>query len=216
MNVSGTLNAFRVLYNPSLILPHCTIRTFDQLPIPLSNAFMTQAHPEKRPDIRAVVLDKDNCFAVPHTNVVHPPYSSTLERLKSAYPRTLLIVSNSSGTSTQDPSGSAAKALEEATGVPVLRHSVKKPGCGKEILDYFRQIEGAGVERPDQIAVVGDRIFTDVMLANMMGSWGVWVRDGVQPPRGWTGIWTRAEARLADLLTRRGWHPTEPRSPFET
>jgi phosphatidylglycerophosphatase GEP4 len=25
-------------------------------------------------DIRAVVLDKDNCFAIPHTNEVHKPY----------------------------------------------------------------------------------------------------------------------------------------------
>lgn len=38
--------------------------------------------------------------------------------------------------------------------------------------------------RPDQIAVVGDRLFTDVMMANMMGSWGIWVRDGVIEEKG--------------------------------
>ena len=32
---------------------------------------------------------------------------------------------------------------------------------------------------PSQVAVVGDRLATDVMMANMMGSWSVWVRDGV-------------------------------------
>jgi phosphatidylglycerophosphatase GEP4 len=36
-----------------------------------------------------------------------------------------------------------------------------------------------GVTSPDQIAVVGDRLFTDVMMANLMGSWGVWIRHGV-------------------------------------
>lgn len=31
----------------------------------------------------------------------------------------------------------------------------------------------------DEIAVVGDRLGTDVLMAGMMGSWGVWCRDGV-------------------------------------
>jgi len=43
---------------------------------------------------------------------------------------------------------------------------------------YFRAHPDAGVTRPDQIAVVGDRLSTDIMMANMMGSYGVWVRDG--------------------------------------
>lgn len=30
-----------------------------------------------------------------------------------------------------------------------------------------------------QIAVVGDRLFTDVVMANLMGSHGVWIKDGV-------------------------------------
>jgi phosphatidylglycerophosphatase GEP4 len=44
---------------------------------------------------------------------------------------------------------------------------------------YFRAHPDSGVTRPDQIAVVGDRLSTDIMMANMMGSYGVWVRDGV-------------------------------------
>ena len=37
--------------------------------------------------------------------------------------------------------------------------------------------------KPTHIAVVGDRLLTDVMMANMMGSWSVWVRDGVEEER---------------------------------
>lgn len=70
MNVSATLNAFRLLRNPSLCLPHATISTFNDLPVPLSNAFGNADA-----DIRAVVLDKDNCFAVPKENVVYKPYN---------------------------------------------------------------------------------------------------------------------------------------------
>lgn len=44
---------------------------------------------------------------------------------------------------------------------------------------YFKAHPDAGVTRPDQIAIVGDRLSTDIMMANMMGSYGVWVRDGV-------------------------------------
>lgn len=90
-----------------------------------------------------------------------------------------MIVSNSSGTSSLDPTLSKAKLLTVNTGIPVLSHSTKKPGCGTEIMDYFLNNPETGVTRPDQIAVVGDRLSTDVVMANLMGSYGVWVRDGV-------------------------------------
>lgn len=49
-------------------------------------------------------------------------------------------------------------------------------------MDHFRNTderEGLRDIRADQIAVVGDRLLTDMCLANEMGSWGVWVKDGV-------------------------------------
>jgi phosphatidylglycerophosphatase GEP4 len=108
------------------------------------------------------------------------PSQETFARLKSQYPgKRLLIVSNSSGTSSLDPTLSKAQLLTTNTGLPVLSHSTKKPGCGAEIMDYFLKHPETGVTRPDQIAVVGDRLSTDVVMANLMGSYGVWVRDGV-------------------------------------
>lgn len=80
-----------------------------------------------------------------------------------------------------DPSLKLATAVEASTGVVVLPHSTKKPGCGQEIMDYFRQHPETGVTRPDQIAIVGDRLTTDVMMANLMGSYAVWIKDGVVP-----------------------------------
>jgi phosphatidylglycerophosphatase GEP4 len=64
----------------------------------------------------------------------------------------------------------------------VLPHPTKKPGCGPEIIEYFQKYPETGVTRPDQVAVVGDRLTTDVMMANLMGSYAVWVKDGVVPP----------------------------------
>lgn len=47
------------------------------------------------------------------------------------------------------------------------------------MLEYFRNAPDSNVTSSSQIAVVGDRLFTDVMMANLMGSYGVWVKDGV-------------------------------------
>lgn len=57
-------------------------------------------------------------------------------------------------------------------------------------MDWFR--ERGVVERADEIAVVGDRLGTDVVMASMMGAWSVWCRDGVyegvEPGKGRPGM----------------------------
>lgn len=67
------------------------------------------------------------------------------------------------------------------TQIPVLSHSTKKPGCGAEILAHFRTQPELADLQANEIAIVGDRLSTDVMMANMMGSYGLWVKDGVVP-----------------------------------
>lgn len=73
MNLSGTLNAFRLFREPSICLPHHTIPTFEHLSLPLGADFARRAG-QSKPNIKAVILDKDNCFAIPHTNEVYPQY----------------------------------------------------------------------------------------------------------------------------------------------
>lgn len=166
MNISGTLNAFRVVYNPRVCMPRLMVPTFNELPVPIN------------PNIKAVVLDKDNCFAFPHQNEVWHAYSDKWLELKKAYPgAALLMVSNTAGSS-DDRDYKAAELLEKNLGIYVLRHDTKKPGCGEEVMKHF--YENKIVESPEQVAVVGDRLFTDVMMANLMGSYSVWVRDGVR------------------------------------
>ncbi len=70
LNVSATLNIFRLITRPGLCLPHATVSTFNELPVPLGKAFGKY----KNVDIKAVVLDKDNCFAYPNANTVYKPY----------------------------------------------------------------------------------------------------------------------------------------------
>ncbi|KAG0669716.1 hypothetical protein C6P40_004562 [Pichia californica] len=167
-NLSATLNIARLAFNPQLCMPHQVIATFNNLQVPISI-------PDS--NIKAIVLDKDNCFAKAHDDKVWPEYHGKWEYLKREYPSaSLLIVSNSAGTN-DDKNHEQAKILEDKTGVRVLRHTTKKPGCHEEIMHYFKQ---QGVcEDPSQVAVIGDRLFTDMIMANIMGAKGIWVNVGV-------------------------------------
>ena len=89
-----------------------------------------------------------------------------------------MIVSNSAGTR-DDSEGKEAALLEEATGVEVFRHSTKKPGCGLDVFQHLEKLAKIRVKHPSQVVVVGDRLLTDVVMANSMGSWSIWIKDGV-------------------------------------
>ena len=95
--------------------------------------------------------------------------------LETYLSKKILIVSNTAGTN-QDADYKHAQVLEKNTGVPVLKHSTKKPGCYEDILSYFKD---QNVYDPREIAIVGDRLFTDILMANIMGSTGIWIRQGV-------------------------------------
>ncbi|KAL8376456.1 hypothetical protein RB595_007512 [Gaeumannomyces hyphopodioides] len=213
LNLSASVNIFKLIFNPALCLPHATVGTFNDLPLPLGRAFKRKDG--SAVDIKAVVLDKDDCFAVPETNEVYPDYKEKFAALRAAYPgRRLLIVSNTAGALSYDRDKRLAADLEKATGVTVLPHQAKKPGCGDEIMTYFKGHPETGVVSPNQIAVVGDRLSTDMMLANMMGGWGVWVKNGVVPLSN-KSVFSRLENRLAPFLFSRGYSAAEPQSPFE-
>ncbi|KAK8112695.1 HAD superfamily phosphatase [Apiospora sp. TS-2023a] len=223
LNLSGALNVFKLLTKPSLCLPHATVPTFNDLPVPLDRAF---EHHGKEVEIKAVVLDKDDCFAYPETNQIHPPYvevsfidpdtvQERFRQLQKEYPgRKLLIVSNTAGAMSYDRDGKLATELEQTTGAVVLSHRAKKPGCNDEIMAYFQKYPETGVTHPSQVAIVGDRLMTDMMLANMMGSWGMWVKDGVAPLNR-KSIFAKFEFRLAAFLMARGVKAPSPKSPFE-
>ena len=78
MNLSGTINIFRLLYAPKLARPHVILNQFSDLTFPLGKCIaMTvqkQYGVDVKPDIRAVVIDKDNCIAKPHSLDVWPAY----------------------------------------------------------------------------------------------------------------------------------------------
>ncbi|KAL2835128.1 mitochondrial PGP phosphatase-domain-containing protein [Aspergillus cavernicola] len=203
MNPPNTnLRAFNLavqtlLSTPSQFLPHLTIPTFTHLPENIGAALQAQ-YPERKGGIaiRALILDKDNTLCPAKTTTFPSKIYSKLHSLRTSptspfnidsAPNSILIVSNRAGSHPQYES-EAVEIEERLAGlrIPVFRlpesskegGSVeKKPFCGKEVLDWFR--ERGVVQRADEIAVVGDRLGTDVLMAAEMGSWSVWCRNGV-------------------------------------
>lgn len=46
------------------------------------------------------------------------------------------------------------------------------------MIQHFHDNPETQVTSPAQIAVIGDRLFTDVVMANLMGSTSIWIKDG--------------------------------------
>src|SRR5262245_30390659 len=86
MNLSGTVNAFRVLYAPRLSRPHVILHQFSDITFPLGQCIRRNVKERygidsPAPDIRAVVIDKDNCIALPHSLEIWPAYKVLLSCL---------------------------------------------------------------------------------------------------------------------------------------
>jgi phosphatidylglycerophosphatase GEP4 len=201
-----------VFTEPSHLLPHRTIPTLLPLPLPIA-PWLPPTSAGKKPTIRALVLDKDNTLCPPETAKLHQTYINKIEKIRgsdefSHNAHTVLIVSNTAGSSAKPEHEAEAQQLERELGVPVLRQHPerKKPFCGPDILEYFKKHNVTNDAK--EIVVVGDRLATDVLLAREMGAWSVWVKDGWRNPempgRDFRGFFSKMEARFEKLMGALG------------
>jgi len=122
----------------------------------------------KKAGYRGAVFDKDNCLTHPHKDVVVPEIQEAWDECKRIFgDGNILIVSNSAGT-WLDPGGIQCESVIQTTGVPVLRHRSFKPAysCISAIRSYFSSLRFP--IRDEELIVVGDRVFTDIVMANRM------------------------------------------------
>ena len=99
---------------------------------------------------------------------VHPAVEAAINQVKETYGRNGVILSNSAGTG-DDPGHREAAAFESSLGLPVLRHTNKKPDCLAEVLAYFDGDGDGGACQPHELCMIGDRILTDVVFGNLHG-----------------------------------------------
>ena len=63
---------------------------------------------------------------------------------------------------------------------------------------YLQSQPDSGVTSPSQVAIVGDRLFTDIMMANVMGSHGFWIKEGAVEEKGLVRCRTDKGVLVAD------------------
>ncbi|KAJ5899739.1 HAD-superfamily phosphatase subfamily IIIA [Penicillium taxi] len=195
-NIRGFNHAVQTLLKqPAQFLPHLTIPTFTYLPEDLGPHLIakpptTSSTEKKIPKIRALVLDKDNTLCTAKTTTFPPQILKKLQELRTSptspfhqthNPDSILIVSNRAGSHPNyDNEVRELEAQLAHLRIPVFRVPAgtdKKPFCGDEVVRWFREREV--IQSPSEIAVVGDRLGTDIIMAGLMGSWSVWCKEGV-------------------------------------
>ncbi|KAA1470429.1 HAD-superfamily phosphatase [Dentipellis sp. KUC8613] len=183
-NLPGTLVPFYALFNPRLLLPAVSVADIRQLDFAAL----------RRAGYRGAVFDKDNCLTIPHNDDLVPELQDAWQECRQTFGKdNVLIVSNSAGTHL-DPGGLQAESVSYNLGVPVLFHKTMKPsyGCARSTLSYFASLPRP--LSPHELVIIGDRIFTDVVLSKRIG----------QP----TSIWQRIASRIR--LSKSGPPPPLP------
>jgi phosphatidylglycerophosphatase GEP4 len=118
--------------------------------------------------IKGIIFDKDNTLTAPYVDDLHPGVKDGFERCMGQFGGNVCIMSNSAGTN-DDVGHESAIRIERRLGVPVLRHSEKKPGGLAEVLSFFKASSGGEDVPADRLCVIGDRLLTDVVFGNLHG-----------------------------------------------
>lgn len=157
----------------------------------------------RRAGYEAICFDKDNTLTLPYDINLHPNLTRSILKCRKHFTHRILLVSNSAG-GPDDPDGQEAIQLESSLQIPVLRHQWKKPACGQEIINHFRVA-------PEKIVMIGDRLMTDIVMANQLKMFSVMVRN----PLGLTNDNPSAiRLRSLEHWLLNHFYPSPPESPF--
>lgn len=153
----------------------------------------------KRAGFKGAAFDKDNTLTLPFLEKVHPAVQQSLDECNRVFDGKVCLFSNSAGLQQFDPEGTVAEKLEKELGIPVLRHTEKKPaGSAVDLEKHF----GCKAE---ELVMVGDRYMTDVVFGNRLGM--MTIRPA---PFTWDGepqavkMSRRIEERYVRQWTKRG------------
>jgi len=121
----------------------------------------------KKSGFKAVVFDKDATLTTPYVNKFHPRAQKGASFCKKVFEDKVFIFSNFAG-SKSDFQFKAAEDIEQQLQFRVLRHNCQKPEGMSEILPILSC-------SPQEVVVIGDRLFTDIAFGNLNGSFTIFV-----------------------------------------
>ena len=151
-----------LIRRPGLLVPHVAVRNVDELNYDALRAA----------GVASIIFDKDNTLTAPYVDTAHMDVGDAITRAKDAFGEdNCIVLSNSAGSGDDAPEYNAAKACEAALGLRVARHpDAQKPQCLEGVVASLKSSDASTV------AVVGDRLATDVLAANQCGALSVHTR----------------------------------------
>ncbi|KAF8627625.1 hypothetical protein AX15_004322 [Amanita polypyramis BW_CC] len=161
LNIPGLLAPFQALVRPRLILPSLAVKDIRQIDFA---ALRSEGY-------RGIVFDKDNCLTLPHRDTIVSDIKNAWDECSETFGEgNVVIVSNSAGTR-GDPGGIQSESVSYHLRVPVLQHKKFKPSysCISDIRTYFSSLRFP--IRDEELVIIGDRIFTDIVMTNRMRYW---------------------------------------------
>ena len=149
-----------------------------------NSVFALEPQALREQGIRGIILDLDNTLVEWGAETIDEEIKAWIDRFKAAGFR-LCIVSNALPQ--------RVEAIASALGIPGVSQATKPFKT-----PFRRALEILGT-RPEETAVVGDQLFTDILGGNRMDLYTIWT-----PPISETEfVSTRAVRRLERLVVKR-------------
>ncbi|MDO8481448.1 MAG: YqeG family HAD IIIA-type phosphatase [Nanoarchaeota archaeon] len=150
-NPQGILYFPYAFFNRKLLTPNESVKSINDIDF---KKLKTQG-------FKAILIDKDNTLTAPYQTKISPLIKKGFQECKKTFGKSVAIFSNHAGTA-DDFDYATAKAIEKSLGIAVIRHKKKKPAGMEEVEAFFNC-------RPEEIIVIGDRLFTDIAFGNRYG-----------------------------------------------
>ena len=153
----------------------------------LNNIFEIDVDNLQERGIKGIITDMDNTLVSWSDRTVYPKLEQWFTDLKARGFK-LFIVSNNS----RDRGSLLARDLD----IPAIWYAVKPRRSA------FRKAIKHMQLSPEEVAVVGDQIFTDVLGGNRLGLYTILVTPISEKEFFWTKLMRRLEGKIIDRLER--------------
>jgi phosphatidylglycerophosphatase GEP4 len=168
------------LVRPELMVPHMTVSRLDAIDV---DGLAARG-------ISGVLIDYDDTLVSSRTGEELPGSVALVRRCSEIWGERVKVFSDSAGTH-RDADGRIAHAIRTRFGIETLSHHSDKPGG----IDAVHAVFG---EMPGDLAVIGDRLLTDIVFGNRYGFMTIWLRHE------WpTGPFSRLERAMVARYMRR-------------
>ncbi|KAI3630617.1 hypothetical protein MIR68_012052 [Amoeboaphelidium protococcarum] len=108
-----------------------------------------------------LLIDKDNCWCHPRQNAVYEEYRQSFTAMNESF-QNVYWLSNTISLDSQ-----YRDSNQRFEGIEVIPVTAKKPACGEKV-EKFLQTRHSDL-RQSQVVMMGDRVLTDVLMANDRG-----------------------------------------------